>query len=131
MVYVRFWAAVTLAGPLLLTERSASSPTVVVTRLAAAEPSLLVLSGSAVAASARATLRSVPVAGAVTVTVRVRLPPLASEATVGQVTTPPDTVPPLSAETKVTPAGRVSWTTTLAAVDGPWFPTVNVYEQLW
>src|SRR5438093_13628395 len=44
------------------------------------------------------------------------LPPLAIEAAAGQVTMPPASVPPLSAETKVTPCGRVSCTTTLEAV---------------
>ena len=72
------------------------------TRLAAAEPLLLVVSGSAMEPSARATLVSVPVVGAVTMTLYVTLPPLASEATVGQVTTPLASMPPLSAETKVT-----------------------------
>src|SRR5437773_1357809 len=83
-----------------------------VTRLPGSEPLLLVESGSAVAASARATLSSVPVAGAVTVTVRDRLAPLARVANAGQVTTPAVAVPPLLAETRVTPAGSVSWTTT-------------------
>ena len=111
--------AFTVAGPVFETARSASSVTVVVTRLAAAAPLLLVVSGSAVVASARARLSKVPVAGAVTVTVRVIEPPLAIEATAGQVTTPPDSAPPLSAATKVTPAGSVSCTTTLAAPEGP------------
>ena len=91
----------------------------VVTRLAAAVPLLLVVSGSAVVPSARATLVSAPVTGAVTVTERVTEPPLAIAATTGQVTIPPDSVPPLSAETKVTPCGSVSRTTTLEAVLGP------------
>ena len=65
-------------------------------------------------------------AGAVTVTERVIEPPLASEATAGQVTTPLDAVPPLSAETKVTPAGSVSRTTTARATVGPWLPTTMV-----
>src|SRR5207244_12392185 len=103
--------------------RSAST---VVTRLAGAEPLLLVESGSAVAASARATLRSVPVAGAVTVTVRVRLAALARVATAGQVTTPPASDPASLAETKVTPAGSVSRTTTAEASDGPLLETVMV-----
>ena len=98
----------------------------VVARLAAAEPLLSVVSGSAVAALARATLTSVPVAGAVTVTERVIEPPLASEATAGQVTTPLDAVPPLSAKTNVTPAGSVSRTTTLAAFEGPLLSTTMV-----
>ena len=60
--------AVTAAGPDFATVRSATSPTTVVTRFAAAEPLLFAVSGSAVLASARATFTSVPVAGAVTVT---------------------------------------------------------------
>src|SRR5947208_3718465 len=87
---------------------------------------LLVESGSVVAASARATLTSVPVAGAVTVTVRDRLAPLARVATAGQVTTPPASDPASLAETKVTPGGRVSRTTTAEAPDGPWLVTVMV-----
>ena len=87
---------------------------------------LLVESGSAVAASARATLSSVPVVGAVTVTVRVRLAPLAKVATAGQVTTPPASDPASLAETKVTPAGSVSRTTTEAASDGPLLVTEMV-----
>src|SRR5580765_671250 len=121
MVYVMEPSAVTAAGPDLATARSATSSTVVVTRLAAAEPLLFVLSGSALLASARATLISVPVAGAVTVTLYVSEAPLASEAAAGQVTTPPASTPPLSAETKVTPAGSVSATATLLAGLGPWF----------
>src|SRR5438093_1190588 len=55
-----------------------------VTRLAGSEPLLLVESGSSVAASARATLSSVPVGGTATVTVRDRLAPLARVATAGR-----------------------------------------------
>src|SRR5947207_14312829 len=116
--------AITDAGPVLATARSAISPTTVVTRLAAAEPLLLVESGSVVAASARATLSSVPVGGAVTVTVRDRLAPLARVATAGQVTTPDAAVPPLLAATNLTPAGSVSRTTTAAASEGPLLMTV-------
>src|SRR5947207_12730095 len=118
--------AITDAGPVLATARSAISPTTVVTRLAGAEPLLLVESGSVVAASARATLSRVPVAGAVTVTVRDRLAPLARVANAGQVTTPAVAVPPLLAETKVTPAGSVSWTTTADASEGQLLVTVMV-----
>src|SRR5437867_9733310 len=101
--------------------RSAISVTVVETRLAGAEPLLLVESGSVVAASARATLSRVPVAGAATVTVRDSLAPLARLATDGQVTTPAASVPPLLAETKDTPAGRESCTTTADASERPLF----------
>src|SRR5438093_1620258 len=127
-----------------------------VTRLAGSEPLLLVESGSSVAASvratlsrvpvvgavtvtvsdrlgalgaasARATLSRVPVVGAMTVTVRDRLAPLARLGTDGQVTTPAARLPPLLAESKVTPAGSVSRTTTEAAVEGPLLVTVIVY----
>src|SRR5437867_571743 len=60
--------ALTPAGPDLDRKSAAKGKTTVVTRLAGAEPMLLGVSGSAVDASARATLSSVPVAGAVTVT---------------------------------------------------------------
>src|SRR5437867_919925 len=106
--------------------RSASSPTTVVTRLAGAEPLFLVESGSTVAASARATLSSVPVGGAVSVTVRDRLAALARVAATGQVTTPAARVPPLLAATKVTPTGRVSRTTTAEVHDGLSLVTVMV-----
>src|SRR5437773_2668012 len=115
-----------VAGPVLVTLRSARSSTTVVTRLAGAEPLLLVESGSTVAASARATLSRVPVGGAVTVTVRDRLAALARVETEGQVTTPADAFPPLLAVTKVTPAGRVSRTTTAEASEGPLLVTVMV-----
>src|SRR5205809_4105509 len=74
-----------------------------------------------------ATLRSVPVAGAVTVTERVTLAPLARVATVGQVTTPAAWMPTLVADTNVTPAGSVSRTTTLAAVERPLLETTIVW----
>src|SRR5437773_12525959 len=115
-----------VAGPVLVTLRSARSSTTVVTRLAGAEPLLLVESGSTVAASARATLSRVPVAGAVTVTVRDRLAPLARVASAGQVTTPAVAVPPLLPWTKVTPAGSVSGTTTAEASGGPLLVMVQV-----
>ena len=87
---------------------------------------LLVESGSSVAASTRATLIKVPVGGAVTVTVRNIVAPLARLATAGQVTTPAASDPAPLAETKVTPAGRVSWTTTADASEGPLLVTVMV-----
>src|SRR5216117_2384350 len=118
--------ASTPAGPDLATARSACSVTVVVTRLAGAVPLLFAGVGSLVGEPAMATLRSVPVAGAVTVTERVTLAPLARVATVGQVTMPAAWVPPLVAETNVTPAGSVSRTTTLAAVEGPLLVTTIV-----
>src|SRR2546425_1539498 len=97
-----------------------------VTRFPGSEPLLFVESGSVVGAWARATLSREPVGGAVTVTVRERLVPLARVATAGQVTTPVAKVPPLLAETKVTPAGKVSRTTTVEASEGPWLVTEMV-----
>src|SRR5213593_2690570 len=118
--------AFTVAGPVLVRLKSANSVTTVVTRFATADPLLFVVSGSAVVASARATLTSVPVAGTVTVTVRLTLAAFARVPTTGHVTTPPDSLPPWLAETNVTPAGRVSRTTTLAAEDGPLLVTAMV-----
>src|SRR5438093_1499188 len=118
--------ASTLAGPDLATARSACSVMVVVTRLAGAEPFPYAALFRSVEAVAAATLTSVPVAGAVTVTERVTLAPLARLATVGQVTTPAACVPPLVAEANVAPAGSVSRTTTLAAVEGPLLVTTIV-----
>src|SRR5437867_1895681 len=118
--------AVTEAGPDLATARSASPLTVVVTRLAGAEPLLFAGAGSVVVVVAMAALTSVPVVGAVTVTERVTLVPLARPATVGQVTTPAACVPPLLADTNATPAGSVSRTTTPAAVEGPLLVTTRV-----
>src|SRR5204862_510396 len=102
------------------------SRTVVLTRLAGAEPSLLAATGSAVADVAEATLSSVPVAGAVTVTVYEVFAPLARLAIAGHVTVPAANVPPLLAETNVAPAGSASATTTLVAGEGPAFATVTV-----
>ena len=100
--------------------------TAVTTRLALADPSLFPRSGSEVCEPALAMLRSEPESGAVTTTVRLTVDPLARVANAGQVTTPAASVPPLLAETKVTPAGRVSRTTTAAAVDGPLLVTAMV-----
>ena len=60
--------AFTVAGPVLVVTTSACSTTVVVTRAAGSEPLLLAGTGSAVLDVLAAMLSSVPVAGAVTVT---------------------------------------------------------------
>src|SRR5204862_100127 len=60
-----------------------------------------------------------PKAGAVTFTVWATLAPFAIEGAVGHVTTPPDSVPPRSAERSVGQAGRRSRTPTSAARLGP------------
>ena len=62
----------------------------------------------------------------VTITVRLRLAPEARLPIVGQVTTPPVSVPRSEAEKKVTPPGNVSVTTTPVAVLGPELDTVSV-----
>src|SRR5437763_110068 len=99
---------------------------VLVTRLAGSEPLLLVESGSSVAASARATLSRVTGGGAGRGRVGDRLAALARGATAGQATTAPASAPASLAETKVTPAGSVSRTTTEAASEGPLLVTVMV-----
>ena len=65
---------------------------------------------------------SVPLAGAVTVTVTLLTWPFAKVPSV-QLTTPLLFTPPPLALTKVTPAGKASVTTTLLALDGPKFVT--------
>lgn len=67
------------------------------------------------------------VAGITTVTESTTLVPLASDASVGHVTTPPAAVPPLVAETKITPAGSESRTITRYAADGPALLTVSAH----
>jgi hypothetical protein len=64
----------------------------------------------------------VPLAGAVTVTVTLLIWPLVKVPNV-QLTTPLLLAPPPVALTKLTPAGNVSVTTTLLALDGPKFVT--------
>src|SRR5438270_291009 len=79
---------------------------------------LLVLFGSVVGELTLATLVSEPLAGAVTIKVRLVTAPLARLPRV-QFTTPPLFTPLPLAETKVAPAGKASVTTTLLAVEGP------------
>ena len=83
---------------------------------------LFVLFGSPVGELTAATLVSVPLAGAVTVTVTLLTWPLASVPNV-QFTTPLLLAPPPVALTNVTVAGNVSVTVTLLAVEGPKFVT--------
>src|ERR1700730_13866128 len=68
------------------------------------------------------------VAGVVTLMVNVALAPEARLPTV-QVTVPAEFVHPVLAETKVTPAGRVSVTVTPVAGDGPLFLATIVYAS--
>ena len=90
---MKFAPAFTVVGPVFVTSTSACSATVVLTCAPTLLPSLLVASGSAVAAVACATLFSVPATGAVTVTVYTTVWPLVN-VTIGHVTVPPDSFPP-------------------------------------
>jgi hypothetical protein len=83
---------------------------------------LFVELGSPVGELTAATLVSVPLAGAVTVTVTLLTWPLAKVPKV-QFTTPLVLIPLPLALTNVTPSGNVSVTTTLLALDGPKFVT--------
>jgi hypothetical protein len=83
---------------------------------------LLVELGSPVGVLTLAVLVSEPEAGAVTVTLTLLTWPLANVPKL-QFTTPLLLAPPPVAETKVTPSGNVSVTTTLLALDGPKFVT--------
>jgi hypothetical protein len=82
----------------------------------------LVLFGSPVGVLTRAVLVSVPLAGAVTVTVTLLTWPLAKAPKL-QLTTPLLLAPPPLALTNVTVAGNVSVTVALLALDGPKFVT--------
>ncbi len=114
------------AGPVLVVTTSVAL-TLVVTRAAAAEPLLLPGLGSVVPDELAAMLSSVPLAGALTVTVRATDAPLARLAIAGQVTTlPAPSTPAFDALTNVAVAGRVSRITTLAAAMGPRFWVVIV-----
>jgi hypothetical protein len=110
--------AKTLAGPVLPIATSATGVTVVMTGAV----TLLVLLGSPVGELTLAKLVSEPLAGAVTVTVRLLTWPLANVPKL-QFTTPLVFNPPPVALTKLTPNGRVSVTTTPLALDGPKFVT--------
>jgi hypothetical protein len=83
---------------------------------------LFVLLGSTVGELALAVFVSVPLAGAVTVTVTLLTWPLVNVPRF-QLTTPMVLTPPPEALTNVTLAGRLSVTTTLPALDGPKFVT--------
>jgi len=111
----------TVDGPVLPKPRSATGVTVVLT----GGVTLFVRIGSPVGEDTLAVLFSVPLAGAVTVTVRLLTSPLASVPN-DQFTVPLLSMPFPLADTKVTPTGRVSVTTTLLADDGPKFVTEMV-----
>ena len=104
----------TLAGADLPRPTSATGITVVLT----GGVTLFVESGSLVGEATLAVLFSVPLVGAVTVTVTLLTAPLASVPN-DQFTVPLLLTPLPLAETKITPAGKVSVTTTPLAADGP------------
>src|SRR6266516_7288097 len=105
---------VAVVGPVLVLARSAEAITEVV-----ADAVLLAAFGSGSLPPMVAVLVMVPaVAGAVALIVIAALAPEASEPT-AQVTVPEALVQPELADTKVTPAGRVSVTTTPVAALGP------------
>jgi hypothetical protein len=109
------------AGPVLVMARSAEAITWVV-----ADAVLLAAFGSGSLPPTVALLVMVPgVAGAVALIVTVALAPEASEPTL-QVTVPEALVQPELADTKVTPAGRVSVTVEPELALGPLFLTVRV-----
>jgi hypothetical protein len=83
---------------------------------------LFVLFGSPVGVPTLAVFVSVPLAGAVTVTVTLLTWPLASVPRL-QLTTPLVFTPPPVALTNVTPNGNVSVTVTPLALEGPKFVT--------
>ncbi len=111
----------TLDGPVLPKPISATDVTVVVT----GGVTLFVMFGSLVGEDTLAVLFNVPLAGAVTVTVTLLTAPSASVPN-DQFITPLLFTPLPLADTKVTPAGKVSVTTTPLAEDGPKFVTEMV-----
>jgi hypothetical protein len=108
----------TVAEPVLPKPTSATGATVVMTGAV----TLFVLFGSPVGVLTLAVFVSVPLAGAVTVTVILLIWPLAKVPRL-QLTTPLVFNPPPVALTNVTPNGKVSVTTTPLALDGPKFVT--------
>jgi len=108
----------TLAGADLPRPTSATGITVVLT----GGVTLFVRFGSLVGEDTPAVLFSVPLVGAVTVTVTLLMAPSASVPK-DQLITPLLFTPLPLADTNVTPAGNVSVTTTLLADDGPKFVT--------
>src|SRR5437016_536795 len=112
---------VAVAGPVLVTPRSAEAITEVV-----ADAVLLAGFGSASLPLTVAVLVMLPpAAGAVALIVTEAVAPLASEPT-AQVTVPEALVQPGLAETKVTPAGRVSVTVEPVLASGPLLATFRV-----
>jgi hypothetical protein len=108
----------TLTAPVLPIPTSATGVTVVMTGAV----TLFVELGSPIGELTLAVLVNEPLAGAVTVTVRLLTWPLANVPKL-QFTTPLLLAPPPLADTKVTVAGNVSVTVTLLALEGPKFVT--------
>ena len=112
-----------MTGALLLTATSATG----VTLLNTGGLVLFVKLGSLTGLPTVAVLeRLAPSAGAVTVRIRFVLEPGARFPMLFQRTCPPLSTPPAVAPTKVTPAGKLSVTDKLVAVDGPALATVIV-----
>ena len=111
-------AAKTLAGPIFPMPKFATGVTVVIT----GGVTLFVGVGSPVGEFTFAVFVSEPLAGAVTVTVTLLTWPEINVPKF-QFTAPLFVVPPPDADTKVTPAGSASVTTTPPALDGPKFVT--------
>ena len=120
---MKFADAFTVAGPAFVTLTSACGVTVVVT----GGVILFVGLGSLVGVPTVATfVRLVPLAGAVTVSVRFVLVPAARLPRFVHKIAPPLGVPPPVAFTKFRPTGRLSVTDNDTAVEGPAFVTVIV-----
>jgi hypothetical protein len=118
IVYTRLLDAGTLAAPVLPKPTSATGVTVVMTGTV----TLFVLLGSTVGELTLAVFVNEPLAGAVTVMVRLLTWPPVNVPRL-QLTTPLVFTPPPVALTNVTPNGRVSVTITLLALDRPKFVT--------
>ena len=95
-----------------------AASTTVVTIAFGLEPSLFPGRPSIEVEAEDTTATSVPDAGAVPVTVKMRVAPTARPPTV-HVTAPPPTTPPPSAATPLSAGGRASVTTTPVAAIGP------------
>ena len=108
------------------TAKSAVGVTVVITIADGLVPLLFVGFGSIVGETPKTVFVNGPVAGAVTVTVNVNIPPLVKSGITGQVTMPLLFVPPPVVLTKIEFVGRLSLMTTLLAIEGPEFVTVTV-----
>ena len=123
MVYAKLAPRLTLTGALLLTATSATGVTLVKTGGLVLFVGLGSLTGLLTVAVLE---RPAPSAGAETVRIRFVLEPAARSPMLPQRTCVPLSTPPAVALTKVTPAGKLSVTDKLVAVDGPALATVIV-----